>query len=237
MSPPGATPCETPESTRTMPYEPYPPQQISNFPSFLNFLPEGPSTPAYYGSYGNADIVPSGMEWVFDNNFNDTLTPFPYSPSGPYSSMQTLTPIPNAAQAEGLAPSLPLNVERSPNGEDNQLSSTVSLTPTEHFEDGNVPEDQWPMEWRAVPVQLHAIPVLANVEGSSPYANHFDYPPITSQTRADLVNTLKLPMQKSPWQVVSLANFPSERTLDRCIDLYFVHFDKVSTKLIVINHH
>lgn len=52
---------------------------------------------------------------------------------------------------------------------------------------------------------------------------------ISSSTSTVLQEFLQLPFQERPWESLNLENFPSNQVLDYCIDLYFAHFNRVST--------
>jgi hypothetical protein len=200
-------------------------QPSTNSPNFLSFPREGHIDSNFYGPSTDADLF-SGFDWIFNASFDDAL-PYEARADGimsvqPSQSAGTSKQVSRQAVVGGQ-PSSELDPRRP-------IDGTIALTPTDEHqpEDRGAPEDRWPMEWHAVPVKLLSLPRLGGGdEHLPPQSSHFNIPATTPLTKAHLLNTVQLPMQGSPWQTVSLAEFPTEQMLDHCIDLYFVHFDKV----------
>lgn len=165
------------------------------------------------------------MDWIFYNSSDDV---FPYATQMFPSENTILGP----NESSMLAMSHPNNLARhtsnlpahSEPDQDSPLSRLQDPQPEEHGD----PEDRWPMEWRAVPVQLSALPPLRNGHANMTYPSHHSLPSINDFTLATIQDYLRIPLEASPWQPVTLDHFPTKEKLDHCIDLYFLHFDQVS---------
>ena len=81
------------------------------------------------------------------------------------------------------------------------------------------------MEWNAAPVSLATLPLLESTHGH-PHPNYYSLPSVGT-LQATLKDLLNSTSKRSIWPNVGLAAFPNAKTLDYCIDRYFLHFDKV----------
>jgi Fungal Zn(2)-Cys(6) binuclear cluster domain len=96
------------------------------------------------------------------------------------------------------------------------------------IEETYVPVDPWPMAWHSTPVHISALPPLRITEHENlNRARYFTIPSITSATVSNLKEFL-LQSGSTPWQPVSLDEFPNQEQIDHCIDLYFKHCRWVS---------
>lgn len=188
----------------------------------MDFFADAPPSLQQYASGSGTDIL-SGFDWIFNDSIDDVLT---YNDSTMASTCSRLdTPRPTGVNWQ-QAPSF----SRPTPGPERSVGSSNPFTPSEEPENSqvSVPEDRWPMEWYPVPAQLSALPPLGRSGQLLTYSRHFEVSPITASIREGILNTIRQSTQKSPWPTVALADFPSEATLDCCIDLYFAHFHKVS---------
>lgn len=83
------------------------------------------------------------------------------------------------------------------------------------------------MEWRAAPVMLSALKGLGHSSEGENWSSHFSLPRLSASDASSFKDLLAVPLNRSVWPPVSMATFPTSGQLDRCIDLYFLHFDKV----------
>ncbi|KIV82831.1 hypothetical protein PV11_04904 [Exophiala sideris] len=186
----------------------------------MDFFSDAPASLQQY-AYGSGTEVLSGFDWVFNDSVDDVV---------PYVDAVMA---PTGSNYDGLRPS-GLNIEQVPSlnratpGLEGSVGSNNPFTPSEEPENSrvSVPEDRWPMEWHAVPAQLSSLPPLGQPGQLPTYSRHFELSPISASTREGILSSIRQSMQGSPWQAVSLSGFPSEATLDRCIDMYFAHFHK-----------
>lgn len=169
----------------------------------------------------------TNIDWILNGTFENAVPQFlgPSSagwltdgfqtPTGPASNREDQEPeeLPFSGARHILLPGLPAPIPR----------------------DRCLPDDPWPMEWHAQATQLSALPPLGNRDYEHSYfARYFPTPPISPSTIADFHDSLQLPLQRSPWQAVTLDVFPSEQKLDHCIDMYFKHFNWVSRTVLSI---
>jgi hypothetical protein len=91
------------------------------------------------------------------------------------------------------------------------------------------------MEWHSAPAQHLILPTLGAVDENSTEARYYPTVPVNDAARANMQYSIRLPLERVPWQVVSLANFPRNAKLDRCINLYFAHFERVCRPCILLH--
>lgn len=171
----------------------------------------------------------TNFAWLANNSFDDVA----YIPD---FLQYDLSAVSEAASANAT---VPINVPFS----DAIIGQTMNISlssepsklgrpipdPNEH----DAPEDRWPMEWRAVPVQIHRLPVLERSLLGVTFPSHFLLPKLDTSSLDRIKCIMQLPQERSPWQTVSIADFPSGGQLDHCLDLYFLHFDAVSCSLVI----
>ena len=148
--------------------------------------------------------ITSQMDWVF---FTIASTVFPDHSSN--ALQMALDP-----EGTGIQTSEP--VQSSPVG------SLLEQTRSEPDGPGG-PEDRWPMDWQAVPVQLSSLPTLE--EGYQvPLSIHYSTASMNDSALFKIYEYLELSLNTSPWQPVSLESLPGREPLNHFVDLYFVHF-------------
>lgn len=162
------------------------------------------------------------LAWIFENNVDELFPSMPPSP-GRYLSMEDAAP--TLADLDGQQHRDFAYENDHAAGRDTQINDLPKPTPRDHCS----PDDVWPMEWHAASGQPLTLPILATVgeELDANPGSFYNIKNITDTERARMVNSIRLPLERPPWQTVSLANFPSKEKLDHCIDLFFRHLDRV----------
>jgi hypothetical protein len=185
------------------------------------------------GLFGNLEDsnIHSNLDWIFDSNLNDFSQVELRSPnfnrlfSGPsmdpahvFQDQPTLIPLKDTDWAK--------------NGS-GEVTSIPSLPiPVPHNQCG--PDDPWPMEWHATQGQALELPVLGGQqEGSGSTPIFYPTTPVSPSARMALQDILRAPLMQSPWPILNTPSFPSEEKLNHCIDMYFMHFDRVCDQLHV----
>ncbi|KAJ9643794.1 hypothetical protein H2204_001939 [Knufia peltigerae] len=215
-STPSQPPYETPASVQMLAYQTFQPQLPLHSLDYMGFFSDPGPYSQQYDSHSSMDIL-SGFDWVFNDSIDDIL---------PAADAITTSTVPVA-----LGP-VTVTSSRPPLIQERSLGGRTPCTPDEQETTGPaVPEDRWPMEWCAAPVQLTSLPVLGKFEQFFMYSRHFDVPPTNENIRDGIMKSIRQSAQKSPWEPISLADFPSGTTLDCFVDLYFAHFHK-STPII-----
>lgn len=123
----------------------------------------------------------------------------------------------------------PLKDRSSPSEGDQAI---LDLPTIPHSEDSCKPDDPWPMEWHAEHSQRSLeLPELGadDEEDGQLFSHFFSSWTLRPSTVDALTHFMRLPAQRSPWQAVSLKNFPSKDKLEYCIDLYFGNFHQASS--------
>lgn len=183
--------------------------------------PSQPPAMFDFGSiFADASYNPNfeSVAWIFEENLDEV---FPSVPASPRHNLSAFT-LGNAdvQQAQNLEQEYQQTIIGS-----EELEDLPQPTPRDHCS----PDDVWPMEWHASSAQHLVLPTLGSVgedfEVSS--GSFYAVANITEQARARMENSIRLPLERTPWQTVSLAHFPSKEKLDHCIDLFFRHFDRV----------
>ncbi|RFU30421.1 hypothetical protein B7463_g5902, partial [Scytalidium lignicola] len=159
------------------------------------------------------------LDWLFSTKFDEGFQPGQNSES----SDRSFGISPNdQTQAHAAGESSPRDshesylFEEPSNGNNNLRSSQPQ----------RVVDDPWPMEWHAVPVRISALPTLGGPDQDYHGGlTHFPTSPITESTISFLKDSLSLHLARSPWKPVSLSGFPGTEKINRCIDMYFKHFD------------
>jgi hypothetical protein len=167
----------------------------------------------------------SNLDWIFSNSLDEVFPSVPGSPRlGQTVDNLGNNPTPIQLGREDVHQSRDMFSGHTPNEADDGLSSLPVPTPRDRCD----PDDPWPMEWHSTPAQFLVLPSLG--EPDDDYSLDPAYYPtmaVNSSIRTRLQESVRLPLERPPWQAVSLANFPSKAKLDHCIDLYFAHFDRV----------
>ncbi|KAJ9604695.1 hypothetical protein H2200_010809 [Cladophialophora chaetospira] len=101
----------------------------------------------------------------------------------------------------------------------------LSPLPTPIPQDRCHPNDPWPMEWHSTPAPRLVLPKLG-APGEEILARHYPTDRIDAALSTMMQEILRLPMERSPWQAV-LVDFPDHAKLDHCIDMYWVHFQRI----------
>lgn len=92
-------------------------------------------------------------------------------------------------------------------------------------------EDQYPMQWLVTQPKCLTLALLGPSKSSSTFSGYFSLPCIGSRGVLVLEDILKAPYEHPVWPPVSIPSFPPSEKLDRCVDLYFAHFDKVHSSM------
>jgi hypothetical protein len=164
----------------------------------------------------------SNLDWIF-NNFPDEV--FPSIPSSPRMSSNSV--IEQVQERAGRTEVLPTDDIDDENG--------IPNLPIPTPRDRCPLDDPWPMEWHSAPAQHLILPTLGAVDENSTEARYYPTVPVNDAARANMQYSIRLPLERVPWQVVSLANFPSNAKLDHCINLYFAHFERVCRPCILLH--
>ena len=160
--------------------------------------------------FGDFDInSESNLGWIF-GDLPETYAGF-IEPQGPTPSMFSHT--------------LAENLRSSQENRQPMVEDMFSPLPTPIPQDRCHPNDPWPMEWHSTQAPRLILPKLG---GEDVLARHFPTIRIDAALLTTFQESLRLPMERSPWQA-TLTVFPDEITLDHLIDMYFVHFQRVST--------
>ena len=182
---------------------------------------------AFNGNFDGTDFN-SNLGWIFEpsmyssfNNYSEpsfTLNPMDL-PGNPI-------PRPRASQIEHL------HDEQLPNVEGNsEKDASIAALSISHLQEGCSSDDPWPMEWHATApsaVRNIVLPSLGDdMQDSNSCLRYFPTTSVTCATHLALQEYLQIPSRGSPWQSISLPNFPSKERLDYCIDMYFAHFHPV----------
>jgi hypothetical protein len=175
------------------------------------------------GSYFDVNI-----DWIFHDAVDNSF-PLPEDSSSRTQSSMTAPPS-VCLQGEDAATDAVNDPSMRIYSIYNQQDHLRAL-PIPETKDSCSADDPWPMEWHAVPAQSFALPHLGNTEPTEEYSiapTCFPSIPVSSSLRMRLQSSLQLPLNHIPWHAVSISAFPSKEKLDRCIDLYFTHYDNVS---------
>jgi hypothetical protein len=164
--------------------------------------------------------------WIFENNLDEVFPSMPPSPGHDLSAMDVEA---TWAKVDGQQHLRLVGEDGDVVGPDGQLDDLPQPTPRDHCN----PDDVWPMEWHAASAQPLTLPTLGSAgdERDTNSGFFFSIKSVSEPARAKMVNSIRLPLQRSPWQTVSLANFPSKEKLDHCIDLFFRHLDRVCPEM------
>lgn len=98
-------------------------------------------------------------------------------------------------------------------------------------------EDQYPMQWLVTQPKCLTLAPLGPSKSSSAFSGYFSLPRISSHATVVLEDILKAPYERPVWPLVSIPSFPPGENLDRCVDLYFAHFDKVYSSMAAAPFH
>ncbi|KEF51214.1 uncharacterized protein A1O9_12717 [Exophiala aquamarina CBS 119918] len=163
----------------------------------------------------------TNLGWIFSNNFEDIFASIPPSPGAAEPKATVGLPVERPELQKFQTGDLLLN------DLDTQIAIPDLPLPTPR--DRCSPDDAWPMEWHASTEQRLVLPSLGQSSDGQliEFGSFYSLSPITETTRATMSGSIRIPLQRIPWQAVSLANFPSKEKLDHCIDLYFRHFDYI----------
>lgn len=163
------------------------------------------------------------FSWVFEPDLGDVF----------WSQMPSPMPGPATAIGAGAAQTATTQQPVSLTSE-SQARTTVStpeieILPRLTTRDRCGPDDAWPMEWHAVSDLSLTLPPLGphHDDCSSVPGSFYTIANTTEEARAKMLSGLQLPLERIPWQTVSLANFPSTAKIDHCIDMFFRHYDRV----------
>jgi hypothetical protein len=79
--------------------------------------------------------------------------------------------------------------------------------------------------------QSYRLPELPRAEHMIRVPLHFTSSSVPQLTRERLLDAIKNPTRGPAWSALALDNFPDNRSLECFIDLYFVHFHPVGSKI------
>lgn len=200
----------------------------TNDPNLLFHFPTPPQPRGPSGLFGE-DFYPTNVDsfgWVFDNDLDDVFPSMLPSPRFDIPGMN-LDCMFQESDVEH-----PRNLEQA-DGQASAESEELDDLPQPTPRDRCSPDDVWPMEWHAASNQRLTLPVLGlPLEDSDmSLGSFYQLPNIDDRSRTRLLNSIRLPLERVPWQTVSLTNFPSNEKLDHCLDMFFRHFDRVSLNL------
>ena len=161
----------------------------------------------------NLNVQPS-FGWIFDDlpdvgfqTFPEFDEAFPTTPSQHHPNI-----MPQQSTSAGIT-----------EGPD----SRIQAHPLSSADDRTAPEDSWPSDWEYSQAQRLILPDIGGPDETVPAANHYSTSPITTSGRLKIIDSIRIPLDRGPWPNVSLTKFPSCDRLDHCVDLFFVHFNKV----------
>ena len=175
--------------------------------------------------YHDAVDVLSGYDWIFSDSADEIPT---------HTEPATASTIPSVTLPSPPRPRLEQNLSSTQSAQQGFLGAINTPAPSEQLEHGfaAVPEDRWPKEWYAVPLQESSLPALGRPGVRITISRYFDLPRISNSVRADILSLLRQTVQRSPQGAFSLDHFPSGDTLDCCVDLYFAHFHQVTDMML-----
>jgi hypothetical protein len=158
----------------------------------------------------------SNLSWIFDD-FPDILFP-----SLPITSNFLSAPLPGQT-LEVYSPLVTVPV--SINTREKQPPDLPMLDAQELC----TAIDAMPVGGHTNSTSRLVLPQLGDLDEQLPPASYFVVTSITPALRNKLLDSIRIPLEQGPWQAVSLTNFPSCQKLAHCIDLYFIHFNAVSS--------
>lgn len=190
---------------------------ISDTPFSTDAFGDDPISVDEYGFFDFSNDL--AMNWLFSNGPSDDL--FGALP-GVSTDLQDL-PDDRFNSSVGKLPQQP-------------SSSDTKDTMGPHYENcENAPgassaapasEDPWPMAWNAAPLKEKPLPPLGRDDGVVPRVTGVCQKwPIKNTLRDDIQKMLGSCLERSLWNNVSLANFPSTKKLNYCVDLFFARFN------------
>ena len=162
--------------------------------------------------------------WIFEDGVDDVFPSMAPSPRLDLLGVNLESTI-QSRDAEQPRNSVPADGQLS-GAVSEELDDLPQPTPLDRCS----PDDVWPMEWHAASNQRLTLPVLGLHPGDYDITlgSFYHLTHISEDARNRLLNSMRLPLERVPWQTVSLANFPSKEKLDHCLDMFFRHFDRVS---------
>jgi hypothetical protein len=168
----------------------------------------------FFNSFFGEPSLQSNVGWIFNDPYENSfpsLTNSPRMPTPPVLG-QLLDPIAD-----------PMTATSRPE----DLNHSVRDNPNSNIQKNGDSENSWLTEWNVIPVQPLVLPSLGTSDEEVPIMRYYSMLPISSSAREKLLDTLRQPLRRGPWEVVSLEHFPSIAKLDHCVDLYFAHFNRV----------
>lgn len=168
---------------------------------------------------------PPGLDsftWIFEDNLDDV---FQSTLPSPWHDLLAT----DFDFSTGKDEAQPPETLEQEDWEIDESSEEIDELPQPTPQDRCNPDDVWPMEWHAASAQCLTLPNLepSNQDLDMKTGSFYPIQSVTESMRARLLNSVRLPLERVPWQTTSLANFPSKDKLDHCIDLFFRHFDRV----------
>lgn len=168
---------------------------------------------------------PPGLDsftWIFEDNLDDV---FQSTLPSPWHDLLAT----DFDFSTGKDEAQPPETLEQEDWEIDESNEEIDELPQPTPQDRCNPDDVWPMEWHAASAQCLTLPNLEplNQDLNMKTGSFYPIQSVTESMRARLLNSVRLPLERVPWQTTSLANFPSKDKLDHCIDLFFRHFDRV----------
>ena len=165
-------------------------------------------------------LLDTDLDW--SNNFYSDLI-FPSlldSPQSPPISDATFERVARSAASETIS---------------EVLYPDLSSLPTPSEEQYVGPGDRWAWLMEKPGAHVHRL-ILPAIGCQDDGLNSRFYPTlsISEALRSRLQDCIRVPLDRGPWQTVSLQNFPSCNHLEHCMDAYFMHSHPVFYLLNII---
>ncbi|KAH8816729.1 fungal-specific transcription factor domain-containing protein [Xylogone sp. PMI_703] len=208
----------SPSSGRVM-SDSTPHDTTSRFDPLENFLPayspvlvDSNLLDSFFGQPGLQHNL--NLSWIFND---PPVDGFPSLANSPGLSFLPSARQPLASEIEQML---------SSNNQEDMCVVTQTNYQNSNMQENDELENSWLAEWNTIPVQQLVLPDLGSSDEQVPTMRYYFITPIRSSVRDRLLDTIRRPLQRGPWEEVSLVHFPSNEKLDHCIDLFFAHFNK-----------
>jgi hypothetical protein len=159
--------------------------------------------------------------WIFEAELGETI--WSRLPSPPPGLANEIVAGPaQAATTQQCASIAPESQARA-----TVVTPQIEILPRLTTRDRCGPDDAWPMEWHAVSDLGLTLPSLGAHDDDCSSVPESFYPTAntTEEARVRMLGGLQLPLERVPWQTVSLA-LPVTVKNDHCIDVFFRRYDR-----------
>lgn len=109
-----------------------------------------------------------------------------------------------------------------------QIVDKTAQEPAAKYDSRSRPGDAWPLQWMGSSNQPLQIPAISQLQNLSNRGSFYQIEPLTECGQQSMQNIIRAYLERSLWNTVSLANFPTNEQLDYCIDIFFARFNPVS---------